>query len=60
MTGLVLEMLTHLRRGKKEKKKMTMKIVATNVVANRLPNGDRLQRRPLVPIIISIIELETC
>ena len=26
-----------------------MKIVATNVVANRLPNGDRLQHRSLVP-----------
>ena len=25
-------------------------IVATNVVASRPPNGDRLQRRPLVPI----------
>ena len=25
-------------------------IVATNVVPSRPPNGDRLQRRPLVPI----------
>ena len=32
-----------------EKKKITVKIVATNVVASRPPNGDRLQRRPLVP-----------
>ena len=24
--------------------------MATNVVASRPPNGDRLQRRPLVPI----------
>ena len=31
-------------------KKIMMKIVATNVVASRPPNGDRLQRRPLVPI----------
>ena len=27
-----------------------MKIVATIVVASRPPNGDRLQRRPLMPI----------
>ena len=26
-----------------------VKIVATTVVASRPPNGDRLQRRPLVP-----------
>ena len=36
--------------------KIMMKIVATNVVASRPPNGDRLQRRPLVPIYISIHE----
>ena len=30
-------------------KKIMMKTVATNVVASRPPNGDRLQRRPLVP-----------
>ena len=36
------------REGKKEK--ITVEIVATNVVASRPPNGDRLQRRPLVPI----------
>ena len=36
---------------KEKKKKIMMKIVATNVVASRPPNGDRLQRRPLVPII---------
>jgi hypothetical protein len=38
--------------GEKKKnggKKIMMKIVATNVVASRPPNGDRLQRRPLVP-----------
>ena len=34
-------------------KKIMMKIVATNVVASRPPNGDRLQRRPLVPISCS-------
>ena len=34
--------------GEKEKK-ITVEIVATNVVASRPPNGDRLQRRPLVP-----------
>ena len=38
---------------KKRKKKITAEIVATNVVASRPPNGDRLQRRPLVPIGIS-------
>ena len=27
-----------------------MKIVATNRVASQPPNGDRLKRRPLVPI----------
>merc|ERR1712208_63317 len=32
-------------------RKIMMKIVATIVVASRLPNGDRLQRRPLVPIV---------
>ena len=35
------------KRG--EKKKITVKIVATNVVTSRQPNGDRLQHRPLVP-----------
>ena len=30
-------------------------IVATNVVASRPPNGDRLQRRPLVPITAEIV-----
>ena len=35
-------------------KKIMMKIVATNVVASRPPNGDRLQRRPLVPIMMKI------
>ena len=37
-------------KEKKKKKKITAEIVATNVVASRPPNGDRLQRRPLVPI----------
>ena len=27
----------------------TVEIVANNVIASRPPNGDRLQRRPLVP-----------
>ena len=36
------------------KKKITVEIVATNVVASRPPNGDRLQRRPLVPIVFVI------
>ena len=37
--------------GKKQGggKKITVKIVATNVVASRQPNVDRLQHRPLVP-----------
>ena len=38
------------KRKRKEKKKIMAEIVATNVVASRPPNGDRLQRRPLVPI----------
>ena len=33
--------------GKRKEKKITAKIVATNVVASRPPNGDRLQRRRL-------------
>ena len=37
------------KKEKKRKKKITVEIVATNVVASRPPNGDRLQRRPLVP-----------
>ena len=36
------------KRGKKKKKIKTF-LVATNVVASRPPNRDRLQRRPLVP-----------
>ena len=36
---------------KRGKKKIMVEIVATNVVASRPPNGDRLQRRPLVPIV---------
>ena len=37
------------KEKKKKKKKIMTEIVATNVVASRPPNGDRLQRRPLVP-----------
>ena len=40
------------KKRKKKKKKKTVKIVATNVVASRPPNGDRLQRRPLVPKLL--------
>ena len=32
--------------GEKKKKKIMAEIVATNVVASRPPNGDRMQRRP--------------
>ena len=32
-------------KKKKKEKKITAEIVATNVVASRPPNGDRLQRR---------------
>ena len=38
---------------KEEKKKIMVEIVATNVVASRPPNGDRLQRRPLVPKVMT-------
>ena len=41
-------------------KKIMMKIVATNVVASRPPNGDRLQRRPLVPILPSSVPVGQC
>ena len=37
------------KEKKERKKKITVEIVATNVVASRPPNGDRLQRRLLVP-----------
>ena len=40
---------------KKKKQKITVEIVATNVVASRLPNGDRLECRPLVPILIFML-----
>ena len=33
------------KKEKEKKKKITAEIVATNVVASRPPNGDRLQRR---------------
>ena len=39
------------------KKKIMAEIVATNVVASRPPNGDRLQRRPLVPISLVVFHL---
>ena len=32
-----------------KEKKITVEIVATNVVASRAPNSDQLQWRPLVP-----------
>ena len=35
---------------KRRRKKIMTEIVATNVVASQPPNGDRLQRQPLVPI----------
>ena len=38
---------------RKNKMKIMMEIVAINVVASRPPNGDRLQRRPLVPILFN-------
>ena len=44
------------RMGEKNRGKkiiiIMMKIVATNVVASRPPNGDRLQHRPLVPKLL--------
>ena len=45
------------KKKKKKKKKITVEIVATNVVASRPPNGDRLQRRPLVPINQVVMKL---
>ena len=36
-----------------------MKIVATNVVASRPPNGDWLQRRPLVPEDVDVHSEQT-
>ena len=45
------------RKKKEKKKKITLEIVATNVVASRPPNGDRLQRRPLVPKVARIKKL---
>ena len=42
------------KEKKRKRKKITMEIVATNVVASRPPNGDRLQRRPLVPTKIKL------
>ena len=36
-------------KEKEKKKKITAEIVATNVIASRPANGDRLQHRPLVP-----------
>ena len=38
------------KKKEKKKEKIMAEIVATNVVASRPPNGDQLQRRPLVPI----------
>ena len=45
------------RKEKRKEKKITAEIVATNVVASRPPNGNRLQRRPLVPIVEKVQEL---
>ena len=42
------------RKRKRKEKKITAEIVATNVVASQPPNGDRLQRRPLVPIVAEV------
>ena len=42
-----------IRKGDDEgekKGKITVKVVATNVIASRPPIGNRLQRRPLVQI----------
>ena len=44
------------KKKKRRRKKITVEIVATNVVASRPPNGDRLQRRPLVPTYRSLQE----
>ena len=49
------EKKTGKKKNGKKKGKIMMKIVATNVVASRPPNGDRLQRRPLVPILLSTV-----
>ena len=38
------------KEKERKRKKITLEIVATNVVTSRPPNGDRLQHRPLVPI----------
>ena len=38
------------KKEKKSKKKIMSFLVATNVVASRPPNADRLERRTLVPI----------
>ena len=50
------------RGGKKKKKKMkiTVEIVATNVVASRPPNGNQLQRRPFVPAARTTCKTQNC
>ena len=52
------------RDGEKMKNEMKKKIktflVATNVVASRSPNADRLKRRPLVPICRRFYPPEHC
>ena len=51
-----LRMVITEETGKKTgEKKITLKIVATSVVASRPPNGDRLQRRPLMPRMVKIV-----
>ena len=39
-------------KGGKKMKKITVKIVATNVIASQPPTADRLQCQPLVPISV--------
>ena len=47
------EKKTGKNREKKKTGKKMMKILTTNIVASCPPNGDRLQRRPLVPIYVA-------
>ena len=46
-----------IRGGGQINKKITAEIVATNIVASRPPDGNRLQRRPLVPTSYGRISL---
>ena len=38
------------RKEKKKKRMVKIAVRAANIVASQPPNGDRLQRRPFVPI----------